>query len=315
MNRHARMTQILIQAQTAARTAPAPAAFKMKFNPGFEFGREPNRQADQTMNLDPLEEQTDVGDAVLTGTIPAILCLNDMGQWLKHLLGDPATTGVGPYEHEYTLDLSVASRFLMELGYTDVDKYPRWLDCIVNSLSYSIKEAEQNISLGIMGGTQISPIGGAVFDAAPTIYAKDRACSRGGEVYDVDGASTLGQIIEASLNLSKDYQGQLIADGLEGYSDYLVGQPSLGGTLRFIYDDGTNLFDHGHANTAKPLTLISMNAAGDASLEWTIPAAEFSEPKHRMETSAGIIATVDWKAIKHATDPVTVVLTNGIVSY
>src|SRR5690606_35918612 len=144
----------LIQAQSAARTAPSPAAFKMKFNPGYEFGRQDTRQQNQTMNLNALMEQSDAGDAVLAGTYPAILCLNDLGQWLTHLLGAPDTTGYRPDTHEDTLDLSVAPRFLMELGYADVDKYTRWLDCIVNSLSYDIKAREQNISLSLIGGSE-----------------------------------------------------------------------------------------------------------------------------------------------------------------
>jgi tail tube protein len=315
-NRHGRETQLLLQRQVASRTAPAAAAFKMKYNNGIVLGREPERQPDNTINNNALEEKMDEGDAIISHSIPAILCLNDIGQWLSLLLGAPVTSGVGPYTHTFTLDLADPLIALMEMGYmnTGNEEYIRWYDNVVSSMSWNVLEGEQNMQVNMLGGVQVSPNPGAVFDAAPTSYAKNRGCAKQGEIYDVDGASTLGKVVGGTVNIDRDLEGQRLADGLEGFAEFLVAQPKLNGSLQALRTTTTNMFDHAFAHTSKALSLVSKNVAGDATLTVNIPQIEIEEKKHEIPTSKGIIDDFTWKAHADATDT-TVVLVNGIASY
>jgi hypothetical protein len=311
-----RETQVLLQRNTGAyRAVPTPVgAFKMKISE-LDFGRDPQREEDPTVaTADPLAEKMDEGNAIVAGSGSAILCLNDIGQWLSLLWGAPVTTGLGPYTHTWTMDLTTPPDALLELGYTNAAKFEQWLGVILNKISWNVIEGNQSISLDLIGAVQTSPAPVAAFDAAPTAYAKNRACAKGGKVYDVDGASTLGQITTASVDIGNDVEGQLVADGLEGYGAVLLGQRTIGGSLTALFDSGTTIFDHGQAHTSKPITLISQNKAGDNSLTLNVPNAEFDEPKHKINTSKGLVVEAGWRAHAGGAAP-TLVLVNDIASY
>lgn len=310
--RHGRNTQLLLQRNTGAyRAVPAPVgAFSMKFSE-LEMGRDPQRQEDPTITNSPLASKKDSGEPVFGGSIKAILCLNDIGQWLSLLWGAPVTTGAGPYTHTFTLDLSQRPDALLQLGYINASKFPQWLGVMVNSLAWEVKEADQSFTVELMAGEETSPEPVVAFDAAPTVYAKNRAVSKGGEVYDVDGASTLGRVTKASVTIANDNEGQNIADGTEGFGEVLVGQPAISGSVSVLFDDTVNIFDHGRDHTSKPMTLISANEAGDNWLKLILSAVEFGEIKHKVATSKGLVVDTEWSA--HGT--ATIELVNGIATY
>ncbi len=314
--RHGRNTQLLLQRESTYRTAPgAAAAFSMKFNPGLKIGRNPVRVQDPTVKATPMEEKTDTADAMVTGGLSSILCLNEIGQWLTLLWGAPSTTGAGPYTHVFTCDLNDRPSALMELGYLGAPAdYERWLGMMVSKLSWNVIEAEQNMSLELIGAEEVEPAPTTPWDAAPTVYAKNRAQGRQGNVYDVVGASTLGDVVEASVEITNDLEGQTLADGLEGYGRVLVGQPAISGSARFILDTAEAIRDYGKNHTSLPLTLESKNAAGDASLKLILPAVEFEEMPHEIQSSKGLHIDTNWRAHSNANPP-TIELVNSIPSY
>lgn len=316
--RHGRVTQLLLQRQTQSRTAPTPAAFLMKYNPGFEFGNDDDRQEDPTINNLILMEKMDAGDPAPSGNLPAILCLNDIGQWLSLLWGPPVTTGTGdPYTHTFTCSLDPRPFALLELAYLESgnERYEQWLDVVVNTLAWNVLDKAQSIQVGLMGAVQVDPAPSAVFDNAPTAYAKDRAVSQQGVVADVIGSSTLGEIVEASVNINNDFEADRYGDGLPGIGAFLLGQPAITGTMRGVFDvSANNLFEHAQGNVSKALKLVSKNEAGDHSLTLNIPQIGFKEPKHKIESSKGLHVDVDWYAHADASPP-TIELVNGIDSY
>ena len=311
--RHGRDTQILLQRETSFRTAPGvPAAFEMKFST-VDFGRQQQRDDDPTINANPLAEKQTVGDETPGGSIKAKLDLNDAGQWLSLLWGTPDTSGAGPYTHIFTVTLADRPSALLELGYLAAAKFPRWLGVMLDSMAWSVVDGDQSVDLNLIGATEVSPVPGAAFDAAPTAYANNYACVKAGDVYDVQGASTLGKIASADVTIANDLEGKALADALPGYGAILLGQPAIGGNISALFETGT-LFDHAFAQTSKAMTLVSKNAAGDASLTLNCPQVEFGEPKHSIQTSKGLVVETTWRAHKAAT-PATIVLVNGIASY
>lgn len=310
---HGRNSQLLLQRETQFRTAPTPAAFLMKFSE-FRIRDEEARVEDPTIKVTPLPEKRDESEESIAGTLSAILCLNDIGQWLSLLWGAPVTTGTGPYTHTFTLDLAERPTALLEFGHLIKDEYPRYLGCAVNALAWSIKENEQNFSAEIMGATEVDPIPSAVFDAAPTQYAKDRACSKGGEIYDVQGASTLGHVSAGSIRIANNMEGMHLADGQPGYGAYDLGQPEITGEMTALWTDTSQLYDHQRDHVSRALTLISKNKAGDASLTVNIPNVEFDKPTREVTVSRGVVITAPWRAHSNVT-PATIDLVNSIATY
>lgn len=312
---HGRNAQLLLQRQTATRTAPAPAAaFKMKFI-DCEIADGEDYADDATIdNSSPLMVKRDDSDEAWAAKISAPLDLNDIGQWLALLWGAPVTVGVGPYTHTFTCTLNARPYALLELGYVDATAYRRWYDMVVNTLSWNIGERDQNLSIEAVPAVEVLPRPGAAFDAAPTAYAKNRACKKAGDIYDALGASTLGRVTAASVQITNDFESLPLVDGLSGYGAHNLGQPAISGSLSALFGSESSLLSYMEGHTSRPLTLVSKNSAGNATLTVNLANVEFGKFKHKVPTSKGLLIEVDWRAHAGGAAP-TIVLANGIASY
>lgn len=310
-----RNAQLLLQRQSAFRTAPSPAAaFRMKFM-DLDISDSEDYSDDATIdNSSPLMVKRGDTDEAWTAKVTAPLDLNDIGQWLALLWGAPTTTGTGPYVHTFTLGLNDRPDALLELGLIDATLYRRWLSTVLNTMSWSIVDKDQNISLDLVPAVEVVPRPGSAFDAAPTAYAKNRACKKGGKVEDVSGASTIGRITAADITITNDHESFQCADGLSGYGAHSLGQPGMSGKLSGLFASDSSILTKIEAHTSLPLILTSANAAGDNTLVVTVPNAELGKPKHVIPNSKGLLIETDWRAHSGGAAP-TIVLTNGIASY
>lgn len=310
-----RNAQLLLQRETVFRTAPGtPAAFKMKFM-DLDVSDSEDYSEDATIdNSSPLVVKRGDSDEGWAAKITAPLDLNDIGQWLALLWGAPVTTGTGPYVHTFTLGLSDRPSALLDLGYSDATKFRQWLGAVMNSMSWSINEKDQNLSLELVPAVEVQPRPSTAFDAAPTAFAANRACKKAGNVYDVSGSSTLGRITAADITLTNDHESVQLADGLVGYGAHILGQPAISGKLTALFGSDTSMLTYIEGHTSVPLILKSTNAAGNASLVVNIANVEFAKPKHVIPNSKGLVIETDWRAHSGGAAP-TIVLTNGIASY
>lgn len=313
---HGRSATLAHQFETAYRTAPvSPDAQLMRFST-VTMGREAELAPDTTINADALMEKRDEMDSNAPIQLKAILCLNDIGTWLRMLLGAPVTTGMGPYTHVFTLDLADRPSALMELSLsesTPSTRFHRHLGVMLNSLQWNVRDAAQDITAEFVGAIETRPYPVTVFDETPTaLRAKNRACSKNGRVWD--GTGSIGDVAEATVRFFNELEGQNLADGLEGFGYTLLGQPAVSGTANILFTPAA-LMDDALARTSKHLVLTSKNSAGTATLTVDIPQAEFDVPRIPVETSKGIVVNgLNWMAHKGET-PVTVTLVNSIASY
>lgn len=311
---HGRSATLALQRETAFRTEPGTqAATLMPFHQS-SFGRAPNRVDDPTLNGEPLANKRDESDASVDGELTSILDLNTIGHWLTLLWGAPETTGAGPYEHVFTLSLDERPSALLEYAY-NAERYHRFLGVVVNSLAWNILEAEQNLTINLMGANEVKPRPSAAFDAGPSVVAKARACAKGGQVFDVGGSSTLGDISAASVEITNDLDGQMLADGREGPGYFLLGQPAITGTLNGLFA-GDGLTDIARNHETRPLSLVSKSADGAATLTLRIPQAEFDEPKQTIQSSRGIVHEMGYRSYgTPGEDRPTLTLENTVESY
>ncbi|MDH4274618.1 MAG: phage tail tube protein, partial [Gammaproteobacteria bacterium] len=216
--------------------------------------------------------------------------------------------------HTFTLNLNDRPSALIELGYTDAAKYRRWLDLMVNTLSWSVVDGNQSIKLEGAMSSEVKPRPVAVWQAAPTSYAKNRACVKSGNVYDVFGASTIGRISKADVSIKNNMEFQHHADGNSGYGAAIMGQPEISGSLSAVFGSDTSMLTYMEDHTSVPLVLVGKNLAGDASLTLNLPKVEFDKPKYSIKTSKGLVLDANWRAHADAVAP-TIVLVNGITTY
>lgn len=306
-----RNTELLFQFENTFRQAPTADAASLKFNEGLSFEPSIAYLDDPTVSADALAGKRDESDEAWSIKVPAIMCLNDIGYWLKLMLGNPSSTGSGTYTHTYTLDLAERPSALMEFGFLTANKRRRWLGCKGQTLSWGVKDGDGNISMDLIGAVQELPHPGSAFDGSPTRLAKDRACQAYGEISD--GGDTLGRVISTTIEIGCDHEGLSVADGNRGYGAIPLGLPYIKGSMRALLFDGSAM-DYAEDHTSRSLTLINRNSAGDHSLTGNLPAVEFDKPSYTHNTSKGLIVELDWRAHSDASAP-TFVLVNGVADY
>lgn len=307
------LTRLLLQYQTSARTAPTPAAKVMPFT-SYSVGRDPKRQANGTMNNSPLGNKTDPGNPIVAGQLQSVLDLRTIGYLLKLLLGQPVTTGAGPYVHTFPVNLNDRPFALLELGQIDISKFNRVLDARLNKLAWDVTNNDQNITADFLAGEEVDPIPTVVFDAAPTSVASFRSCSASGLISDGAGA-TLGQVVDGKIEINNNMAPQELANNVPGYSIFPVGEMVFSGSLKCVFD-GAGAWELARAGTSTRLKMTSAATIGanTFSLVVDMPYVELMEKTVPKAGRSGLFADLNWKAINGATLP-TVVLTNDVVSY
>ncbi|HQS59966.1 MAG: hypothetical protein B7Y56_03415 [Gallionellales bacterium 35-53-114] len=307
------LTKLLFQYQTAARTAPAPAAKVLPFT-SYSIGRDPKRQANGTMNNSPLGNKTDPGNPIVPGQLQSIFDLRTIGYLLKLLLGQPVTTGAGPYVHTFPVNLDDRPYALLELAQYDISKFNRTLDAHLNKLAWDVTNNDQNITADFLAGEEIDPIPTVVFDAAPTSVVSFRACSASGVISDGAG-STLGQVVDGKIEINNNMAPLELANGVPGYSIFPVGELMFSGSIKCVFD-GASAWELARAGTSTRLKMVSAATIGanTFSLAVDMPYVELMEKTVPKAGRSGLFAELSWKAVTGATLP-TVVLTNDVVSY
>lgn len=317
---YGRQATLIAQFEDDFRTQPANediAAQTLKFSE-FTIGQEAELQEDPTIDPAVLAEKRDEQDSTVTGSGKHIFCLNDFGFWAKMLLGDPVTTGPGPYTHTWTLTNDLRPSALMEFadGPADNREFHRYFGMKLNELAWAVMEADQSFTTGLIGAVELKPFPVAAYHDAPAAkYAKSRACKKRGNVYDVLNNSTLGEITKANVSINNDLDAEAFADGREGFGVIMTGDVRITGSISVLLKPGTAV-QAALTHTSKKLVLASANAAGTHSATLTLPNIEFDRPKQERKTSKGIRVDLNWRAHKQAgADPVTLVVVNAVPSY
>lgn len=308
------LSRLMLQFQTAARTAPVTPAGKVIPFTNYGLGRDPKRQENKSINNSPLAYQSDPGSPIVAGPLESIFDLRTIGYLLKLLLGQPVTTGTGPYTHTFPINLADRPFALMELQQLDIGKYMRSLDVHVNKLGWDIANNDQSIKVDLLAGEESDPIPTSAFDAAPTSVTSFRANSGSGKIWDGTGA-TLGTLVGGNIEISNNINAQELVDGLPGYNHFPVGELSFGGSLKAVFD-GAGAWELARAGTLTRLKMISGATIGGSTFTLTVdmPYVELTEKSIPRGGRSGLFADVTWKAVTGGTLP-TVVLVNDVVSY
>lgn len=216
--------------------------------------------------------------------------------------------------HLFPVDLNDRPSALLELGHSDLSKFYRTDGAKLNTLSYDLTAAEQDISMELLAGAETEY--GAAWDATPTAISPVRACGSGGRISN--GSNTdLGTVVSGDLSCSNNMQGYLLPDGLEGYGLIDQGEVVLKGKVKTVFD-AAGAYALSRADTSTRLRLSSHAAVGSDvfSLVWDLPNVSFAEKAPPKEGKSGLFVELDWEAHRDTAGNLPLVmLTNDVTSY
>lgn len=303
--------QALLAFETTYGTPPASGYLKLPFASTGLGAVQPLLDSELLGNgRDPFAPVKDAID--VDGDMMVPVCANSMGYWLKGLLGDPVTTGTGPYTHTFGSGAPILPSMAIEIGHPDVPFFSMYSGVKANELEINMQRKgliTAKVGLIAQGETN----GAATSGGTPTTPTLERFGSFNGAVQR--NGVPLASIVSANLRYSNalDRVEVLRDDGkIDGLDE---GVASLGGQLVARFD-GSALFDQ--AVDGSSCSLI-FSYAISAALSLTFTAHEVYLPRPRKEVSgpAGVQVTFDWQASKAASPGrmMTVALINGEVSY
>ena len=260
---------------------------------------------------DPAQPIRDV--IKVEGDIVVPVDLRNFGQWLRALLGDPTTTGSGPYVHTFVSGLATLPSLSLETGNPEVPRYSLSSGIRANSLQLTFArsgaaEATINcIAQGEAHGTTSS--GGTPTEATITRFNQFQGAIK-------KNGAALGNVTGAQLTYSNNLETveTIRSDGkIEGTDP---AGATLQGTIDVRFAD-TSLLDAASSNT--PITLeFSYVIDANKSLVFTAHEVYLPKPKLAVTGPGGIQATFNWQAAKASASPnrmMTVVLTNDVEAY
>lgn len=312
---HLSLSSLIMQYQTALRTAPSPVGAKVLPYTSFPIGRDPRRQANATINKSPLGNKTDEGEPIVQpAALTSVLDLRSIGYLLKLLLGQPVTTGTTLKSHVFPIDLNDRPYALMEVAHPDINKFFRFYGCHCNKISWDIKNNDQTISAEILAAQEVNPIPTTAFDAAPTSVASFRANSGSGKIWDGAG-TTLGQVIGGTIEISNNMKPKELADGSTGYSLFRPEDLTFKGKIQAVFD-GAGAYDMARTGTSTRMDILTAATIGANTFDLNVdmPAVEFIEKAVPRSGKSGIVVDLDWSAHTSTTLP-TVTLRNDVASY
>ena len=127
--------------ETIYGTPPASGFIRMPFAPGLTVAAEQPLLDSELLGYgrDPLAP---VKDAITAdGDVVVPIDAEAWGHWLKAAFGTPATSGTGPYTHEFQSGAWDLPSFALEKGLPEVPHYAMYPGCRVNQLQWSMERS------------------------------------------------------------------------------------------------------------------------------------------------------------------------------
>ncbi len=229
-------------------------------------------------------------------TVPAEL--DCIGYWLKMLFGAPTTTGTTDRTHVWNSGATSLPLAAIERGLLPIGDYATFMNLRANTMEFQFRpgEAVQNVTVGLMGSAVIAD--DETIDTTPTVM--DYTPSVGWQGTAFNGATPIGNIIEASLTLGNNLEGiRPLNSGVAGMSASAPGLTNASGSLTVRMADRTILE---LARSGAPLDLrLGFNESASRSLGFQMERARLELTDVPIEGRAGIQATFSFVTEKGGT--------------
>ena len=259
-----------------------------------------DRETDPTLSGFRGQQRSTEGKTDVGGAINVVAAPEDIGFWLAHTLGVPATTGAGPYEHVFGVDPTGAGALPPGMGF-EVDygagisgagRYIVYSGCRVKALKMSMP-ANGNITMQVdVVGAGVDANNVATLDASPTDTGHN-AWKAQKATWVFDGGSLSVCLESAELMFDNDLDVDRYCVGHDGIRhDLPEGQFICSGS-GVAYFDTAALLNKAAADTDATLVVTMVKGTGDGtagneSLEIDIPALVFGREKPAIDGPRGL---------------------------
>ena len=262
------------------------------------YGRDP---------LAPIKDAvTADGDAVVP------LDAGAFGFWLKAAFGDPTTTGVGPYTHEFTSGNWTLPSLSIETGMPEVPRFAMYSGCVLDQLSWQVQRS------GLLTATaRLVAQGETVATTTSVGTPAELGLKRFGHFNGAisRNGSALGNGVSAEITYSNnlDRIETIRGDGRIDGADATMA--ALTGRIEVRFADST-LVAQAINGEACEMEFAYVLPSGDSFI-FTVHAVYLPIPRIEISGPQGVQASFDWQAAK-ATSPArmcTATLINDIEAY
>jgi hypothetical protein len=254
-----------------------------------------------------------IKDAVTAdGDVMVPIDAEAFGFWLKAAFGDPMTSGVGPYTHEFRSGGWTLPSMAIETGMPEVPRYAMYSGCVLDQLSWQVQRSGLLTATArlVAQGETIAATTGAGTPADLDLKRFGHfngAISRNG--------SALGNVVSAEISYANnlDRIETIRSDGKIDGADPSIA--ALTGRIEVRFADTTLVTQAINGDPCE----ISFAYALPTGESFTFTAHAVYLPRPRIEISGpqGVQATFDWQAARDAAlgRMCTATLINDIEAY
>lgn len=297
--------------ETVYGTPPADGFHKLPFV-SSTLGSDQPLVADDSLGngRDPLAPTREI--ITVDGDIVVPVDVRNSGFWLKGLLGEPTTTGAGPYVHTFTSGAATLPSLTLEVGNPEVPSFRQYPGNVVDSLAWSFQTSgTASMTAKVIGQGEIP--GTTTVDSTPTKLVYTRFSPFQGSI-EKDGVA-LGNVTGGELTYANNLDAvrTIRDDGKIDGADPTVA--SLTGSITVRFADMA-LFDAATAGT--PIELVfGYEINSTKRLVLTAHEVHLPRPRISIQGPGGIEATFNWQASAQADGGVmfTAALTNDVAAY
>ena len=303
--------QMALGFETVYGTPPVSGFTKMPFASTSLGSEQPLLNSELLgYGRDPLAP---IKDAVTAdGDVMVPIDAEAFGFWLKAAFGDPITSGVGPYTHEFRSGSWTLPSMSIETGMPEVPRFAMYSGCVLDQLSWQVQRSGLLTATArlVAQGETIATTTGA---GTPAELALQRfghfngAISRNG--------SALGNVVSAEITYANnlDRIETIRSDGKIDGADPSIA--ALTGRIEVRFADSTLVTQAINGDPCE-ISFAYVLPSGE-SFTFTVHAVYLPRPRIEISGPQGVQATFDWQAAK-ATSPArmcTAILTNDVETY
>lgn len=259
-----------------------------------------DRETDPTLSGFRGQQRSTEGKTDVGGAINVVAAPEDIGFWLAHTIGVPATTGSGPYEHVFAVDPTGSGALPPGMGF-EVDygagisgagRYIVYSGCRVKALKMSVP-ANGNITMQVdVVGAGVDADNVATLDGTPTDTGHNAwKAQKATWVFDEGALQVCLESCELTIDNDLDVDRYCVGhDGIR--HDLPEGQFICSGS-GVAYFDTAALLNKAAADTDAELVITltkgtGAGTAGNEELEISIPALVFGREKPAIDGPRGL---------------------------
>jgi len=254
-----------------------------------------------------------IKDAVTAdGDVMVPIDAEAFGFWLKAAFGDPITTGVGPYTHEFRSGSWTLPSMSIETGMPEVPRYAMYSGCVLDQLSWQVQRS------GLLTATaRLVAQGETIATTSAAGTPAELGLKRFGHFNAAisRNGSALGNVVSAEITYANnlDRIETIRSDGKIDGADPSIA--ALTGRIEVRFADSALVTQAINGDPCE-IAFAYVLPSGE-SFTFTLHAVYLPRPRIEISGPQGVHATFDWQAAK-AANPArmcTATLINSIASY